>query len=34
MIHKGLPAFTTLKRWPYFFLSGLKAMRYLSTLRD
>jgi len=33
MMHKGLPAFTTLKG-PYFFLPGLKAMRYLSTLRD
>jgi hypothetical protein len=31
-MHKGLP-FTTLKG-PYFLLPGLKAMRYLSTLRD
>jgi hypothetical protein len=34
MMHKGLPAFTTLKGGPFFFLPGLKAMRYLSTLRD
>ena len=28
----GLPAFTTLKGGAYFFLPGLKALRYLSTL--
>jgi Dyp-type peroxidase family len=30
--HKGLPAFTTLKGGAYFFLPGLKALRYLATL--
>jgi hypothetical protein len=34
MMHMGLSAFTTLKGGPFFFLPGLKAMRYLSTLRD
>jgi hypothetical protein len=29
---KGLPAFTTLKGVAYFFLPGLKALRYLATL--
>ncbi|HZC09027.1 MAG TPA: peroxidase [Mycobacterium sp.] len=29
---KGLPAFTTLKGGAYFFLPGLKALRYLATL--
>ena len=29
---KGLPAFTTLKGGGYFFLPGLKALRYLATL--
>ena len=28
----GLPAFTTLKGGAYFFLPGLKALRYLATL--
>jgi hypothetical protein len=27
-----LPAFTTLKGGAYFFLPGLKALRYLATL--
>jgi Dyp-type peroxidase family len=31
---KGLPAFTTLKGGAYFFLPGLKALRYLTTLGD
>ena len=29
---KGLPAFTTVKGGAYFFLPGLKALRYLATL--
>jgi Dyp-type peroxidase family len=29
---KGLPAFTTLRGGAYFFLPGLKALRYLATL--
>ncbi len=29
---KGLPAFTTLKGGAYFFLPGLKALRYLAAL--
>ena len=28
---KGLPAFTTVKGGAYFFLPGLKALRYLAT---
>ncbi|HEV7932953.1 MAG TPA: peroxidase [Actinomadura sp.] len=31
-VRKGLPAFTTLKGGAYFFLPGLKALRYLTTL--
>jgi deferrochelatase/peroxidase EfeB len=31
---KGLPAFTTLKGGAYFFLPGLKALRYLATLES
>jgi Dyp-type peroxidase family len=31
-VKKGLPAFTTLKGGAYFFLPGLKALRYLTTL--
>jgi Dyp-type peroxidase family len=31
---KGLPAFTTVKGGAYFFLPGLKALRYLTTLGD
>ncbi len=30
----GLPAFTTVRGGAYFFLPGLKALRYLSTLGD
>ena len=30
----GLPAFTTVRGGAYFFLPGLKALRYLSTLTD
>jgi Dyp-type peroxidase family len=33
-VHKGIPAFTTLKGGAYFFLPGIKAMRYLLTLGD
>ncbi|OFB40357.1 peroxidase [Mycolicibacterium sp. (ex Dasyatis americana)] len=33
-VHKGLPAFTTLRGGAYFFLPGLNALRYLSTLKD
>jgi Dyp-type peroxidase family len=33
-VHKGLPAFTTLKGGAYFFLPGLNALRYLATLGD
>ncbi|MEX3649109.1 peroxidase, partial [Mycolicibacterium porcinum] len=31
-VHKGLPAFTTLRGGAYFFLPGLNALRYLKTL--
>jgi Dyp-type peroxidase family len=31
-VHKGLPAFTTLKGGAYFFLPGLNALRYLAAL--
>lgn len=31
-VHKGLPAFTTLRGGAYFFLPGLSALRYLATL--
>src|SRR5271163_2976640 len=31
-VHKGLPAFTTLRGGAYFFLPGINAMRYLAAL--
>jgi deferrochelatase/peroxidase EfeB len=31
---KGLPAFTTIRAGAYFFLPGVKALRYLTTLSD
>lgn len=31
-VHKGIPAFTTLRGGAYFFLPGLTALRYLTTL--
>lgn len=31
-VHKGLPAFTTLKGGAYFFLPGINALRYLAAL--
>lgn len=31
-VHKGIPAFTTLRGGAYFFLPGLRALRYLTTL--
>jgi deferrochelatase/peroxidase EfeB len=31
---KGLPAFTTIRGGAYFFLPGIKALRYLATLTD
>lgn len=31
-LHKGIPAFTTLRGGAYFFLPGLRALRYLATL--
>lgn len=31
-VHKGIPAFTTLTGGAYFFLPGIKALRYLTTL--
>jgi Dyp-type peroxidase family len=31
-VHKGLPAFTTLKGGAYFFLPGLSGLRYLASL--
>jgi len=30
----GLPAFTTVRGGAYFFLPGLKALRYLATLTE
>jgi Dyp-type peroxidase family len=33
-VHKGLPAFTTVKGGAYFFLPGITAMRYLATLEN
>ncbi|TDZ89859.1 Dyp-type peroxidase [Mycobacteroides salmoniphilum] len=33
-VHKGLPAFTTLTGGAYFFLPGLRAIRYLCTLGE
>jgi deferrochelatase/peroxidase EfeB len=31
---KGLPAFTTVRGGAYFFLPGIKALRYLTTLKE
>jgi deferrochelatase/peroxidase EfeB len=31
-VHKGLPAFTTLRGGAYFFLPGINALRYLAAL--
>ena len=31
---KGLPAFTTVKGRAYFFLPGIRSLRYLATLAD
>ena len=31
-VHKGIPAFTTLRGGAYFFLPGISAMRYLAAL--
>jgi Dyp-type peroxidase family len=33
-VHKGIPAFTTLKGGAYFFLPGLNGLRYLASLTD
>ena len=33
-VHKGIPAFTTLKGGAYFFLPGLNGLRYLASLAD
>ena len=33
-VHKGLPAFTTMKGGAYFFLPGIGAIRYLASLGD
>ncbi len=33
-VHKGIPAFTTLRGGAYFFLPGLSALRYLTTLEN
>ncbi|WP_396898028.1 Dyp-type peroxidase [Mycolicibacterium sp.] len=33
-VHKGLPAFTTLRGGAYFFLPGLGALRYLTSLEN
>lgn len=33
-VHKGIPAFTTLRGGGYFFLPGLNALRFLATLGD
>jgi Dyp-type peroxidase family len=33
-VHKGIPAFTTLRGGAYFFMPGLRALHYLSTLGD
>lgn len=32
-VHKGIPAFTTLKGGGYFFLPGINALRYLAALK-
>ena len=31
-VHKGIPAFTTLRGGAYFFMPGLRGLRYLATL--
>jgi hypothetical protein len=31
-VHKGIPAFTTLKGGAYFFLPGMNGLRYLASL--
>lgn len=31
---KGLPAFTTIRGGAYFFLPGIKALRYLASLSE
>src|SRR5437899_4490090 len=31
---KGLPAFTTIRAGAYFFLPGIRALRYLASLRS
>jgi hypothetical protein len=33
-VHKGIPAFTSMTGGAYFFLPGLKAIRYLAALGD
>jgi Dyp-type peroxidase family len=33
-VHKGIPAFTTLKGGAYFFLPGLNGLRHLASLAD
>lgn len=33
-VHEGIPAFTSMTGGAYFFLPGLKAIRYLATLGD
>jgi Dyp-type peroxidase family len=33
-VHKGIPAFTTLKGGAYFFLPGLNGLHYLASLAD
>lgn len=33
-VHKGIPAFTTVRGGAYFFLPGLAAMRYLAALEE
>jgi Dyp-type peroxidase family len=33
-VHKGIPAFTTLKGGAYFFLPGINGLRYLASLAD
>ncbi|OBI84824.1 peroxidase [Mycobacterium sp. E740] len=33
-VHKGIPAFTTLRGGAYFFLPGIGGLRYLATLKE
>jgi Dyp-type peroxidase family len=33
-VHKGLPSFTTMKGGAYFFLPGIRGIRYLASLGD